>query len=134
MTAYLDTGVLLGLLDARDQMHQRTLELFAKLHSDRLSPLCPYPAALELHAILLRRKSIKAVRAHQVLERLLTAYPTIMPAAEDGTRARELLARFPDQKISLTDATIASMSLRARAPVLTYDRRHFGLMGAKVYD
>ncbi len=44
-----------------------------------------------------------------------------------------LLERFSDQKITLADATIASMAARAKARVITLDERHFTLMEADVF-
>ncbi len=44
------------------------------------------------------------------------------------------LERFSDQRISLIDATIASMAVRLNLRMVMFDKRHFGLMGAKTYE
>jgi len=56
-----------------------------------------------------------------------------MPQDVDKQAALAILGRYPDQKITLTDATIAAMASREGAAVLTFDRHHFGLMGVDVY-
>ena len=61
-------------------------------------------------------------------------YPTVHPADEDVEAALALLERFAEQKLTLTDATIASMAARAGARVMTFDARHFALMGASIVE
>ena len=45
----------------------------------------------------------------------------IQPSSEDSDRAIQLLDRFPDQSITLFDATTAALSQRLSSPVWTYD-------------
>jgi predicted nucleic acid-binding protein len=62
-----------------------------------------------------------------------------MPQDADKQAALATLERYPDQKITLADATIAAMASREGAAVLTFDRHHkaspdhLGLMGVDVY-
>jgi predicted nucleic acid-binding protein len=56
-----------------------------------------------------------------------------MPQDADKQAALATLERYPDQKITLADATIAAMASREGAAVLTFDRHHFLLMGVDVY-
>lgn len=55
-------------------------------------------------------------------------------AFEEVAAALALLERFADQKLTLADATIASMAARAGARVMTFDTRHFALMGASIVE
>ena len=133
---YLDTGPLKGLLDPHDQAHARSRELFKRATNNHARILTPYPALLELHRLLMYRKpprSDAAKLATTALRRVMETYPVVYPAQEDTEAALALLARYDDQKITLADATIASMAARAGAAVMTLDTHHFGLMGVEVY-
>lgn len=133
---YLDTGPLKGLLDPHDQAHNRSRELFKRATEARVHIHTPYPALLELHRLLMYRKpprSDAARLATTALRRVIATYPAVYPTEADTQAALILLERFSDQKITLADATIASMAARSQAQVMTLDERHFGLMGAEVF-
>lgn len=134
MKVYFDTGPLYALVERHDQWHGRTLDLLGRLHEARAELVCPYPTALELHGLLLKRKPSAPEAAHRTVRRVVERYPTVQPGDEDKRTALATLQRYADQRISLTDATIASMAGRASAQVLTFDGRHFLLMGADVCE
>lgn len=131
MTIFLDTGPLYGLMIPRDQHHHAAVEAFAAL--DGAGVQLPFTTALELHRLIVHRKPRDPGLALSVMQRLLERYPLAMPTNEDAEAALELLSRYRDQAITLADAVLASMAARAGARVLTFDRRHFGLLGAEVY-
>lgn len=97
---------------------------------------CAYPAALEAHRLILTRERVTVNHAHALIREVLEAFAPVMPTREDADAAQESLRRFSDQKITLTDATIAAMARRERRQVFTHDerQRHFQLMGAQVFD
>lgn len=130
----LDTAPLYGLLDPRDQAHQRARQAFRQLGFDRLEPIMPYPAILELHRLLVTRKPSAPERAHEPLEEVVGMFGYELPERDDVEEARATLRRYRDQKLTATDATIAATARREGAQVLTFDGRHFGLMGAAVYE
>lgn len=133
---YLDTGPLKGLLDPNDQEHHRAVAAFERLEADRVSIHCPYPAMLELHRLLMYRKPPRSdvVRQSlQALEFVTERFPAVHAIEADRQKAFATLERYPDQKITLADATIAAMASREGAAVLTFDQHHFGLMGVPVY-
>lgn len=133
---YLDTGPLKGLLDPHDQAHARSRELFESATSKRARILTPHPALLELHRLLMYRKpprSDAARLAITALRRVTETYPAVYPSEQNTEAALVFLARFDDQKITLADATIASMAARAGAQVMTLDTHHFGMMGANIF-
>lgn len=131
MKVFLDTTPTYALLDARDQAHKRALTIFERAAKDTL--LVPLPTALELHGLLMKRKPSDPEAAHTSIRGVLSAYPLVFPTRDDTDAAADLLARYSDQRLTLTDALIASMAAREGAQVLTFDDRHFSLMGVDVY-
>ena len=132
----LDTGPLYALLDARDQHYANAVSTLERLDEMRAEVLCAYPAALETHRLMLTRSRVDVSRTHELIIEVSGEFPFVMATDEDGQRALRFLLRYDDQKISLTDATIAAMSIRLKASVMTFDRRqgHFRLMGANVLE
>jgi predicted nucleic acid-binding protein len=126
----LDTGALYGLLIPRDQHHAEALALFEALPAGERVAI-PTSVLLELHRLILYRSKDPRL-ALAVLDQLQAAYLLEHPQPEDYAVARRLLGRFDDQTISLADAVLAAMADRLGARVLTFDRRHFGLMGVTV--
>lgn len=130
---FIDTTPLYAFLTPRDQAHQRARAAFRQLGIDRLEPVLPYPALLELHRLLVTRKPTATERAHGLLEEVLEMFPYELPTRDDVAEARATLQRYRDQRITAADATIAAMARREGASILTFDERHFSLMGADVY-
>lgn len=131
----LDTGPLYALLDSRDSRHSDAVKLFELLEQEHANVACAYLAATEAHRLILTRSKVPVERAHTLIAEALAAFAPVMPTLEDAGEAQESLKYFNDQKISLTDATIAATALRESRAVVTFDRkqRHFELMGAEVY-
>ena len=131
----MDTGPLYAILDNRDQWHAQAVSSFEKIEREGLEIVLPYPAALELHRLAITRKRLSVQTVHQSVEGFLDAFIVTLPTEEDVEGARDILKRYDDQKISLTDATIASMAKREEARILTLDKEHFfGLMEAELYN
>ena len=131
----LDTGPLYALLDDRDGQHSAAVALLDQLEQQNADITCAYPAALETHRLMLTRERVTVEHAHALIADALEIFTPELPTLEDVDAALGSLRSFADQKISLTDATIAAIALRLRAAVLTFDQkaRHFELMGAEVY-
>jgi predicted nucleic acid-binding protein len=127
----LDTGPIYALLDPRDQYHTEARKLFGHLEAEAVPVHLAYPALLETHRLMLRRGDPS--RAHGRVFAIRGRATVYYPVAADGEAAFSSLERFGDQRISLTDATIAAMAVRLGLQVVTFDRRHFGLMGSEVY-
>lgn len=130
----LDTGPVYGLLDPKDQWHERAGTLFEQLEDEDAEVIASYPALLEAHRLLLSRGRVPVPHLHALIDEMFTAFTVAYPLEVDGEAARASLKRFNDQRISLTDATIAAMAVRGETLVATFDARHFGLMGAEVYQ
>jgi len=131
---YLDTTPLYATVDKRDQNHGRALALFERLEREGVKAHCPLPTVLELHRLLIIRKPADPGRAHAVAQWALEVFTLVLPTEEHIKEARATLRQFNDQRLTLTDATIAAMASRDGAAVLTFDRHHFGWMGVPVYS
>ena len=83
---------------------------------------------------MLTRAGNDAARAHTHIAVLFGMTTVQYPLEADGRSARITLERLNDHRLTLTDATIAAMAVRLDLRALTFDKRHFGLMGAKVYE
>ena len=127
----LDTGPVYGLLDPRDQYHAEARALFGHLQAEAVPVRIAHPALLETHRLMLSRGDVAQAHGRILAVRLRS--PVSYPVAADGDAAYTTLERFNDQRVTLTDATIAAMAARLGLQVATFDRRHFGLMGAEVY-
>lgn len=131
----LDTGPVFALLFTRDGKHLAAVALLEGLEAAAAEVTLAYPAALEAHRLMLVHPQITTGRAHELIDDALEVFTSVMPTLEDAEAARGDLRRYNDQKISLTDATIAATARRERMVVATFDekQRHFELMGAKTY-
>ncbi len=72
--------------------------------------------------------------AQKAVGGVLAVYPLATPQRADVEAGLAALARYGDQPISLVDATTASMAKREGLGVLTFDVRHYRLLGADVYE
>lgn len=129
-TVLLDTAPLYALLIPNDQAHARARAAFGRLPRG-VPVLCPLTSALELHRLVLHRKPADPQFALSTLSRVLGTYPLVVPQDQDVSAAIGTLERLPDQRITLADALLVSLARRLRCRVLTFDERHFELLGAE---
>jgi predicted nucleic acid-binding protein len=131
MTGILaDTGPLYAAAVSSDQHHDRAQEELARLESERLSVIVPYPIVLESYSLLLRRARPSV--AHRWLDELLESASLINPTSNDYQEASARVRSYLDQPLSLFDGLLAVLSERLDLPVWTYDH-HFDLMRVKVW-
>jgi predicted nucleic acid-binding protein len=90
----------------------------------------PYPILLESHSLILKRLGIPA--AFRLIEEITQGADLINLTIDDYQQAAQLLKRFPDQPITLFDASTAVLANRLHLPVWTYDH-HFDIMKTTVW-
>jgi len=124
-----DTGPLYAAVDPDDQYHARAQEQLQALAEDGLSVVLAYPILLEAYTLILYRLGSGSASAW--LEDVRAGSAWLNPSPQDYRDATALVGRFPDQSISLFDATLATLALRLNLPVWTYDH-HFDTMKTTV--
>src|SRR5580704_9127485 len=124
-----DSGPLFAAIDEGDKHHHEALRQLETLEQQRRAVVIPYPILLEAYSLVLYRLGVNA--AQQWIA-LVTAASLINPDAEDYGRAVAMVRNFPDQRITLVDATLAALSLRLGIEVWTYDH-HFDVMRVPVW-
>ena len=124
-----DAGPLFAAVDEGDEHHLEAQRQLETLDRERRAVIIAYPILLEAYSLVLYRLGV--IAAHKWIT-LLTAAPLINPDAEDYGRAELMVRNFPDQQITLVDATLATLSLRLGLEVWTYDH-HFDVMRVPVW-
>ena len=124
-----DAGPLYAAVDPSDLRHQQALRELQRLSQALCNVIVSFSTLLEVHSLVLRK--IRRDIALRWLEEMADA-TLINPTPEDYRQASAKLADFTDQSITLFDATLAVLALRAGLPVWTYDH-HFEVMRVPVW-
>jgi len=127
LTALLDTGFLLAVLDADDRHHAACQAALLgepePLLPDMVLPELAYMTLRELGYPVWTRFLRSIVAGELPLER---ATP------EDLERTAELLEKYADGKVDFVDCAIVAVAERLKVQrMLTVDRRHFGMFRPK---
>lgn len=125
-----DTGPLYAAVDPDDQYHERAQEQLQALEDEGLSVVLAYPTLLEAYTLILYR--LGHPTTSRWLEDVRAGTALLNPTPQDYRDATLLVSRFPDQSISLFDATLATLASRIGLPVWTYDH-HFDAMKTPVW-
>lgn len=126
-----DTSGLLAYFDNREPAHAAT----ARAVDVEDGPLVVSPFVLaELDHFLNTLYHVDSQLA--VLDDLSSSSWTMAPVAVSDLRAaREMIARYRDQAIGLTDASLVVLADRYRTNrILTLDHRHFGVLRTAAGD
>ncbi|MGA8429103.1 MAG: PIN domain-containing protein [Candidatus Sulfotelmatobacter sp.] len=124
-----DAGPLYAAADDADAHHQQALEELKKLARSRLEIVVSYPTLLEAHSLVLFRMGSNGASAW--LKYMADAV-FINPTPEDYRQAFTRIRERADQRITLFDATLASLATRLNLEVWTYDH-HFDVMRVPVW-
>ncbi|MGL4744390.1 MAG: type II toxin-antitoxin system toxin ribonuclease C26 [Dermatophilaceae bacterium] len=120
-----DTSGLLALFNRAEPEHERVARVVSR--TDRPLVVSPYVVA-ELGYLVATRVGVHAEL--RVLNELATGdYHLPAFGAAELLAAHEVVERYWDQEIGLTDASIVILADAYRTrDVLTLDRRHFGVI------
>lgn len=130
MTALLDTGFLLAVLDADDEWHQACAEAL----QGESRPVLPAAVLPELAYMVLRELG------YPVLIRFLNSIvggelPVVQVEPEDLARTAEILEKYADSRVDFVDCVVVAMAERLNVRrIMTIDRRHFSLLRPKHCD
>jgi predicted nucleic acid-binding protein len=130
MTALLDTGFLLAVIDADDSLHASCT---SALKAESM-PLLPDVVLPELAYLILRELGYPA------LTTLLRSVATgelvqVKSTPQDLERAAELLEKYADSRVDFVDCAIVAMAERVNlTKILTVDRRHFTIFRPRHCD
>ncbi len=124
-----DTGPLYAAADPDDQYHARAQRELNELATQQTTVVLAYPTLLEAYTLILNRLGRPA--AHRWLKESLSGAALLNPTPDDYRAAAAMVGLYPDQSITLFDATLAVIAGRLAVPVWTYDY-HFDVMAAVV--
>jgi len=124
-----DTGPLYAAVDEGDEHHLDARRELQKLDGEQRNVVIAYPILLEAYSLVLYRLGFAA--AHKWIT-FLDGASFINPDSEDFGRAVITVRNFPDQRITLVDATVAALAFRLDLEVWTYDH-HFEVMRVPVW-
>lgn len=118
----LDTSGLLAALDVASKQHRAARSVIERAGSPLL--LSPFVLA-ELDYLVSTRIGPRAMSP--VLADVVDgAYELVAFGPEDVSTAREVMERYADMEIGLTDAALVVIAARHRtSTILTLDERHF---------
>ena len=125
-----DTGPLYAALDPDDQYHEQAQRELKRLNRDRRQVVVAYPILLESYTLALYRLGQQI--ASKWLSETIAGAGLVNPAAQDYRAATSKVLSFPDQRITLFDATVAVLAQRSGLQVWTYDH-HFDVMRVPVW-
>ena len=125
-----DTGPLYAAVDPDDVHHARAHRELSRLAQDKFEVVVAYPTLFEAYTLVLYRLGMQTGLAW--LNEILNGALLINPTAQDYREAVSKLAAFPDQPITLFDATTAALADRLGMKAWTYDH-HFDVMRAAVW-
>lgn len=127
MSALIDTGFLLAVLDADDQLHAACREaiLFEP------SPILPDVVLSELAYLVVRDLGYPPLTTF--LKAIAQGELHVAHFQnEDISRAAEILTTYADNRVDFVDCMIVAMAERLDIQsILTIDRRHFGAFKPK---
>jgi uncharacterized protein len=130
MAALIDTGFLLAILNANDNLHQACVEAL----ENEPEPILPDVVLPELAYMVLRELGYSALTTF--LNALADGELGISHiTSEDISRTSELLAKYADNRIDFVDCAVAAFAERlAIQKILTVDQRHFRVFRPKHCD
>lgn len=124
-----DAGPLYAAVDPRDKHHQRAVQDLQRLARSKREVMVSFSTLMETYSLVLHR--IDRNIAYKWLTEMAEA-ALVNPTPEDYRQAARKVGAFPDQRITMFDATVAVLATRLGLEVWTYDH-DFDLMRVQVW-
>lgn len=125
-SVFVDTGVWLALLDVKDALHERSRALMSGMRGDR--PVCTDLVLCET-VTLLRREAGPARAAEFARDVLDGKAATLVRCEwEDWREAIRIIERYPEQKVSVADATSMAVVRRLKIETVASFDKHFRIV------
>jgi predicted nucleic acid-binding protein len=125
-----DTGPVYALADGDDQYHDRAIKELKLLQQGNYQILLLQPTIMEAYTLVMRYMGL--VFAHEWLSSITEGCGLVNPTPDDYANAWKIVSRYSDQKITLFDTAIATVSARLQIPVWSFDS-DFDVMGTTVW-
>jgi predicted nucleic acid-binding protein len=129
-TILADTGPLYAALDPDDQYHQRAQAELARFEAAGVAVAILLPTLFEAYSLAMQRLGVRV--ALRWLDEVMQGASVLSPTAADVTAALTQARAYPDQRLTLFDTLISTVSARLDLPVWTYDY-HFDVLRATVW-
>lgn len=129
---FADTSYWFSLAVRADANHDRTLALTRRLQADGALLHLSTLVAAETHRLILQRLGIEAGRRFldQLFLQVDKGFIRVLPVTwETMSEARQIIEKYGDHDITLTDATSAVLMRRNRIETVAGYDRHFEVMG-----
>ncbi len=101
-----------------------------RLANDGYDLIVAFPIMVETYKLILR--SLGVASAHRWLGEAERRTVLYNPAPEDYRKASLRVRRYPDQSLTLEDATLATLGERLDLPIWAFDH-HFDTLRARVW-
>ena len=123
----LDTSAVVALLDVDEPAHERVVEA---LGAERPPFLIPAAIVCEVGYFVQRNLGGNAIAVF--LADLVEGQFRYDPGEADLGRILELVARYADLPLGVTDAAVMACAERSGGRVMTLDRRDFDVVGREI--
>ncbi len=131
---FIDTGAFLAHIMPDDQFSDSASEAWQRLEQERTPLFSSEPVLIETTNFLIRQQSpdIAAEWLRHVIPSNEIRW--LQPSKDDFRHAKDLIVKFSDQCLSLTDAISFSLMKRhAISNAFSYDK-HFSMAGFKLWQ
>ena len=119
----LDTSGIVALLDRSDANHASALGVLQREHQPILVPT---GIMVEIAYVPQVRAGDRTVLAF--LDSMMIGTTQWSCGEDDLPRVRDLMVRYADLPLGYADATVVACAERSGGQVLTFDRRHLGVV------
>ena len=131
---FIDTGAFLAMLMPGDQFSGTAIKAWDNLENLNLPLFSSEPVLIETANFLIRQQSSEIAAEWLKSSQDSTEIRWLQPSKDDFRFAKELIVKFSDQRISMTDALSFSLMRRHNIHQAFSFDRHFPMAGFKLWQ